>query len=54
YSAEEQYKIDFQHRLANRNCYLDKYGDANINHYYRNLEIKHSQPKNRASGKRVS
>ncbi|HGY7857300.1 hypothetical protein, partial [Escherichia coli] len=27
---------------------------ANINHYYRNLEIKHSQPKNRASGKRVS
>ncbi|EGH1140267.1 peptidase, partial [Escherichia coli] len=25
-----------------------------INHYYRNLEIKHSQPKNRASGKRVS
>ncbi|EFA4735823.1 TPA: hypothetical protein ACGR3L_004149, partial [Escherichia coli] len=22
--------------------------------YYRNLEIKHSQPKNRASGKRVS
>ncbi|WP_250188691.1 hypothetical protein, partial [Escherichia coli] len=23
-------------------------------HYYRNLEIKHSQPKNRASGKRVS
>ncbi|WP_338380885.1 deubiquitinase ElaD [Escherichia coli] len=54
YSAEEQYGIDFQHRLANRNCYLDKYGDANINHYYRNLEIKHSQPKNRASGKRVS
>ena len=54
YSAEEQYEIDFQHRLANRNCYLDKYGDANINHYYRNLEIKHSQPKNRASGKRVS
>lgn len=53
YSAEEQYEIDFQHRLANRNCYLDKYGDANINHYYRNLEIKHSQPKNRASGKRV-
>ncbi len=37
YSAEEQYEIDFQHRLANRNCYLDKYGDANINHYYRNL-----------------
>lgn len=36
YSAEEQYEIDFQHRLANRNCYLDKYGDANINHYYRN------------------
>lgn len=34
YSAEEQYEIDFQHRLANRNCYLDKYGDANINHYY--------------------
>lgn len=54
YSAEEQYEIDFQHRLANRNCYLDKYGDANINHYYRNLEIKHSQPQNRASGKRVS
>lgn len=54
YSAEEQYEIDFQHRLANRNCYLDKYDDANINHYYRNLEIKHSQPKNRASGKRVS
>lgn len=54
YSAKEQYEIDFQHRLANRNCYLDKYGDANINHYYRNLEIKHSQPKNRASGKRVS
>lgn len=54
YSAEEQYEIDFQHRLANRNCYLDKYGDANINHYYRNLEIKHLQPKNRASGKRVS
>lgn len=54
YSAEEQYEIDFQHRLANRNCYLDIYGDANINHYYRNLEIKHSQPKNRASGKRVS
>ncbi|ELH1602757.1 deubiquitinase [Escherichia coli] len=54
YSAEEQYEIDFQHRLANRNCYLDKYGDANINHYYRNLEIKLSQPKNRASGKRVS
>ncbi len=54
YSAEEQYEIYFQHRLANRNCYLDKYGDANINHYYRNLEIKHSQPKNRASGKRVS
>ncbi len=26
YSAEEQYEIDFQHRLANRNCYLDKYG----------------------------
>ena len=51
YSAEEQYEIDFQHRLANRNCYLDKYGDANINDYYRNLEIK---PKNRASGKRVS
>ena len=54
YSAEEQYEIDFQHRQVNRNCYLDKYGDANINHYYRNLEIKHSQPKNRASGKRVS
>ncbi|HIA7210531.1 TPA: ElaD/SseL family deubiquitinase, partial [Escherichia coli] len=28
YSAEEQYEIDFQHRLTNRNCYLDKYGDA--------------------------
>ncbi len=54
YSAEEQYEIYFQHRLANRNCYLDKYGDANINHYYRNLEIKNSQPKNRASSKRVS
>ncbi|HFS3786584.1 TPA: hypothetical protein ACHYZA_005364, partial [Escherichia coli] len=23
-------------------------------HYYRGLEIKHSQPQNRASGKRVS
>lgn len=45
YSAEEQYEIDLQHRLINRNCYLDKYGDANINHYYRNLEIKYSQPK---------
>lgn len=44
YSAEEQYEIDFQHRQANRNCYLDKYGDANINHYYRNLEIKYSPP----------
>lgn len=54
YLAEEQYEIDFQHRLANRNCYLDKYGDANINDYYRDLEIKHSQPQNRASGKRVS
>ena len=54
YSAEEQYEIDFQHRLVNRNCYLDKYGDANINDYYRDLEIKHSQRKNRASGKRVS
>ncbi|GAB0691276.1 deubiquitinase ElaD [Escherichia coli] len=54
YSAEEQYEIDFQHRLANRNCYLDKYGDANINDYYRDLEIKHSQPQNIASGKRVS
>ncbi|EFG5952174.1 deubiquitinase [Escherichia coli] len=54
YSAEEQYEIDFQHRQVNRNCYLDKYGDANINHYYRNLEIKHAQPKNRASSKRVS
>ncbi|EMN7806535.1 deubiquitinase ElaD [Escherichia coli] len=54
YSAKEQYEIDFQHRLINRNCYLDKYGDANINHYYKNLEIKHTQPKNRASGKRVS
>ncbi|HCD8105588.1 TPA: deubiquitinase, partial [Escherichia coli] len=28
YSAEEQYEIDFQHRQVNRNCYLDKYGDA--------------------------
>ncbi|EIH0547774.1 deubiquitinase [Escherichia coli] len=54
YSAEEQYEINFQHRLINRNCYLDKYGDANINDYYRDLEIKHSQPQNRASGKRVS
>ncbi|HAN2287267.1 TPA: deubiquitinase [Escherichia coli] len=54
YSAEEQYEIDFQHRQINRNCYLDKYGDANINDYYRDLEIKHSQPQNRASGKRVS
>ncbi|WP_250220188.1 hypothetical protein, partial [Escherichia coli] len=27
---------------------------ANINHYYKDLEIKHSQPQNRASGKRVS
>ncbi|EGJ5026876.1 peptidase, partial [Escherichia coli] len=32
----------------------DKYGDANINDYYRDLEIKHSSPQNRASGKRVS
>ncbi|EPS1996165.1 ElaD/SseL family deubiquitinase [Escherichia coli] len=54
YSAEEQYEIDFQHRQVNRNCYLDKYGDENINDYYRDLEIKHSQPQNRASGKRVS
>ncbi|HDQ0011828.1 deubiquitinase [Escherichia coli] len=54
HSAEEQYEIDFQHRLTNRNCYLDKYGDANINHYYRNLEIKYSPPQNKASGKRVS
>ncbi|WP_077757063.1 ElaD/SseL family deubiquitinase [Escherichia coli] len=54
YSAEEQYEIDFQHRQVNKNCYLDKYGDANINHYYKDLEIKHSQPQNRASGKRVS
>lgn len=54
YSAEEQYEIDFQHRQVNRNCYLDKYGDANINHYYKDLEIKHSHPQNRASGKRVS
>ncbi|MDY8262329.1 deubiquitinase ElaD [Escherichia coli] len=54
YSAEEQYEIDFQHRQVNRNCYLDKYGDANINDYYRDLKIKHSQPQNRASGKRVS
>ncbi|HAH5646019.1 TPA: deubiquitinase, partial [Escherichia coli] len=46
YSAEEQYEIDFQHRQVNRNCYLDKYGDANINDYYRDLEIKHSQPQN--------
>ena len=38
YSAEEQYEIDFQPRLVNRNCYLDKYGDANINHYYKDLE----------------
>lgn len=54
YSAEEQCEIDFQHRQVNRNCYLDKYGNANINDYYRDLEIKHSQPQNRASGKRVS
>ena len=54
YSAEEQYEIDFQHRQVNRNCYLDKYGDARINASYTQLEIKHSQPKNRASGKRVS
>lgn len=54
YSAEEQYEIDFQHRLVNRNFYLDKYIDANIDDYYRDLEIKHSQPQNRASGKRVS
>lgn len=54
YSAEEQYEIDFQHRLVNRNCYLDKYGDARINASYTQLEIKHSQPQNRASGKRVS
>ena len=53
-SAEEQYEIDFQHRLVNRSCYLDKYGDARINASYTQLEIKHSQPKNRASGKRVS
>ncbi|HFM4936381.1 TPA: deubiquitinase, partial [Escherichia coli] len=46
--------IDFQHRLINRNCYLDKYGDALINAYYTQLEKTHSQPKNRASGKRVS
>ncbi len=38
YSAEEQYEIDFQHRLVNRNFYLDKYSDANINHYYKDLE----------------
>lgn len=44
YSAEEQYEIDFQHRLANRNCYLDKYGDANINHYYRNLGKVRTSP----------
>ncbi|WP_341853430.1 deubiquitinase ElaD [Escherichia coli] len=30
YSAEEQYEIDFQHRLANRNCYLDKGNDSNL------------------------
>ncbi|HCD3640900.1 TPA: deubiquitinase [Escherichia coli] len=54
YSAEEQYEIDFQHRQVNRNCYLDKYGDANINDYYRDLEIKYSPPPNKASGKRVS
>ena len=54
YSAEEQYEIDFQHRLINKNCYLDKYGDALINAYYTQLEKTHSQPKNRASGKRVS
>ena len=54
YSAEEQYEIDFQHRLINRNCYLDKYGDALINASYTQLEKTHSQPKNRASGKRVS
>ena len=55
YSAEEQYEIDFQHRLVNRNCYLDKYGDARYQCILiHNLEIKHSQPKNRASGKRVS
>lgn len=54
YSAEEQYEIDFQHRQVNRNCYLDKYGDANINDYYRDLEIKYSHPQNKASGKRVS
>ncbi|HDW8577804.1 TPA: deubiquitinase [Escherichia coli] len=54
YSAEEQYEIDFQHRLINRNCYLDKYGDALINASYTQLEKTHSQPKNRASGNRVS
>lgn len=54
YSAEEQYEIDFQHQQVNRNCYLDKYGDANINDYYRDLEIKYSPPQNKASGKRVS
>ncbi|EGP5904759.1 deubiquitinase [Escherichia coli] len=37
YSAEEQYEIDFQHRLTNRNCYLDKYGDSLINTYYTQL-----------------
>ncbi|HFO2629947.1 TPA: deubiquitinase, partial [Escherichia coli] len=36
-SAEEQYEIDFQHRLTNRNCYLDKYGDSLINTYYTQL-----------------
>ena len=41
YSAEEQYEIDFQHRLINRNCYLDKYGDALINASYTQLEKTH-------------
>lgn len=45
YSAKEQYEIDFQHRQVNRNCYLDKYGDANINDYYRDLEINTHNPK---------
>lgn len=44
YSAEEQYEIDFQHRQANRNCYLDKYGDANINDYYRDLGKVRTSP----------
>ncbi|MCS1317148.1 ElaD/SseL family deubiquitinase [Escherichia coli] len=54
YSAEEQDEIDFQQRQVTRNCYFDKYGDATINDYSRDLEIKHSQPRYRAAGKRVS